>query len=471
MPFLRRSYRRMRVAGDWVSLTLAFLLASFWAKERVFPGARLLDLEPREFFLLLLLLFIWQGTGRLVGMYDEFRSRHPLAELAAVTQAVLVQFLASVVILFAFKTLLLSRFFCVAFAALLFVLVVAQKLLGHLVFGRLRRLGRNLRFVVIVGGGEVGQRFSDMLARYPRLGYRVIGFLDDADATLPEASRLGLLSDLDRVLLEREVDEVVIALPNRQMDRLGEVIRCCENHPTRVRIIPDYLGFLSPQFSVSTFGRFPVISLRANPLEETHWRVFKRAFDLAVALPLLLLVCLWLFPLLALAIKWTSPGPVMFKQERWGRKNRRIICYKFRTMVAGAPQTDGNGRFLQAREQDPRVTPLGAFLRKTSLDELPQLLNVLKGEMSIVGPRPHPTPLNLESQHTVRRYMLRHLVKPGITGWAQIQGFRGEIRDPEQMRRRVECDLWYIENWTWWLDLHIVLLTAWRMVRGDPNAY
>jgi putative colanic acid biosynthesis UDP-glucose lipid carrier transferase len=211
--------------------------------------------------------------------------------------------------------------------------------------------------------------------------------------------------------------------------------------------------------------------LRANPLGKASRRLAKRAFDLLACVPLFLLVFLWMWPLLALLIKLTSPGPVFFRQERWGLDGRPFICYKFRSMVCESRDIDENGRYRQARRDDERVTPLGRFLRRNNLDELAQFINVLRGEMSLVGPRPHPTPMNLEMQDLVPAYRLRQRVVPGITGWAQVNGLRGETGDMVLLRRRVEADIWYIENWSFRLDLRIVLLSVLVMLRGDANAY
>jgi putative colanic acid biosynthesis UDP-glucose lipid carrier transferase len=178
-----------------------------------------------------------------------------------------------------------------------------------------------------------------------------------------------------------------------------------------------------------------------------------------------------LFPLIGILIKLDSKGPILFKQERWGKNNKKFNVYKFRSMTIKSRDTDKKGRYIQARKGDPRITRVGRLLRKSNLDELPQFINVLKGEMSIVGPRPHPIPLNLESKDKVRYYMLRHLVKSGITGWAQVNGLRGEIRSTEEMQKRVDYDLWYIENWSFYLDMQIIASTVFKMFKGDPNAY
>jgi putative colanic acid biosynthesis UDP-glucose lipid carrier transferase len=213
------------------------------------------------------------------------------------------------------------------------------------------------------------------------------------------------------------------------------------------------------------------LELWAFPLEKNLGRFLKKCFDLSIATLLFIFFFSWLWPLLALLIKISSPGPVFFKQERWGIKNKRFLCYKFRSMVRESRDIDENGRYQQTRRNDWRVTPLGRFLRRSNLDELAQFINVLKGEMSVVGPRPHPTPMNLEIKDSIPNYQLRHLIKPGITGWAQVNGLRGETDSLDLLRRRVEADIWYIENWSIWLDIKIVGLSIWLMLTGDPRAY
>jgi len=213
------------------------------------------------------------------------------------------------------------------------------------------------------------------------------------------------------------------------------------------------------------------LKLRAFPLGKSSGRFFKRCFDLSITTLLFVFFFSWLWPLLALLIKITSPGPVFFKQERWGVQDMPIICFKFRSMIRESRDIDENGRYQQAIRNDWRVTPLGRFLRRSNLDELAQFINVLKGEMSIVGPRPHPTPMNLEIKDSIPNYQLRHLIKPGITGWAQVNGLRGETDSLDLLRRRVEADIWYIENWSLWLDIKIVWRSICLMLKGDPRAY
>ena len=207
------------------------------------------------------------------------------------------------------------------------------------------------------------------------------------------------------------------------------------------------------------------------PLDRWEIKLLKRSFDIVFSLVFFFTIGLILFPLISLLIKITSKGPVFFKQERWGLNNKLIICYKFRTMIQESKDVDEDGKYQQAQKDDPRITSIGRILRKTNLDEIPQFWNVLIGNMSVVGPRPHPTPLNKESMHTVDNYMLRHIVLPGITGWAQVNGCRGETKTVEEMQERVDFDLSYIHRWTFWLDCQIILQTIINLIRGDQNAY
>jgi len=207
------------------------------------------------------------------------------------------------------------------------------------------------------------------------------------------------------------------------------------------------------------------------PLDKTENILLKRTFDIFFSILFFLFIGIWIFPLIGFLIKITSRGPIFFKQERWGLNNKKIICYKFRSMIKESSDIDEDGKYNQAQKDDPRITLIGRILRKTNMDELPQFWNVLIGNMSVVGPRPHPTQLNLESMETVDNYMLRHKVIPGITGLAQVNGCRGETKTTEDMQRRVNFDLYYIQRWNFWLDLQIIIQTVINIFRGDQNAY
>ncbi|MBK7944199.1 MAG: exopolysaccharide biosynthesis polyprenyl glycosylphosphotransferase [Flavobacteriales bacterium] len=213
-------------------------------------------------------------------------------------------------------------------------------------------------------------------------------------------------------------------------------------------------------------GGVPVSKLRKKPLDRQLNRRMKRAFDIVFSSAVILFIFTWLFPLLALAVKLSSRGPVFFKQKRLGRDNKEFTCWKFRSM-----RMNKEADVKQATKNDPRVTAVGRFLRKSNLDEMPQFWNVLLGHMSVVGPRPHPIRLNEQYRDIIDKYMVRHFVRPGITGWAQVNGFRGETSTPDLMERRVEMDIWYLENWSFWLDLKVVVKTVTNMLGKEKMAY
>jgi putative colanic acid biosynthesis UDP-glucose lipid carrier transferase len=325
--------------------------------------------------------------------------------------------------------------------------------------------------MLIVGAGPVGQQFYNLIEKHPHFGYKLVGFLDDSIKPSINGKYLGKINQLEMVLEKESVDDVIVALPNYASDKISDIIHTCENYTTRVRIIPDVFKFINSRFSIDLFELFPVISIKSEKIFEFQWRVVKRILDIVFSFLVILFVFSWLFPVVALLIKIDSKGPVFFTQERWGRNNKPFKAIKFRSMVCNSKDVDENGRYQQATKDDPRITRIGKILRKTNIDELPQFFNVLIGDMSVVGPRPHPIPLNLESKKVIKRYMQRTLVKPGITGWAQINGYRGETRDPILMQKRIDHDLWYIENWSIWLDIQIIIQTIVNMIKGDPNAY
>lgn len=466
MHFHRQLLHVVRVVSDVISLSISFLVSIYFIST---TQSRPLVLS--DYFLLFSLLVSWFFSSRMTGLYNEFRSRNFSFELIIVIKNVLIQVISIVVIIFLMKEITLSRSFVLIYALCLFCGLTVERFIIRRGLNLLRRRGRNLRQILIVGAGEVGKNFFEAVVSNPHFGYKVVGFLDDQSKSYLNGQYLGTIDELDHILSTSVVDDVIVALPTYATERLDWVIKTCDNYPTRVRIIPDYFRFMSEKFEISMFDRFPVISVRTIKLDELHWYVFKRAFDAIFSAILFALVFWWLWPLIALAIKISSPGPVFFKQERWGRGNKKIICYKFRSMRADSRDVDDCGKYRQATKDDPRVTKIGKFIRKTNLDELPQFWNVLKGQMSVVGPRPHPTPLNLESKEIIDNYLLRHLVKPGVTGWAQVNGYRGETKDPILMQKRVEHDIWYIENWTFWLDVQIVLLTVWQMIKIDTKGY
>lgn len=469
----RRTYAipAIKLTGDLLSLAAAFLLSAYWSKERVSPGQGFFGLSVRNMVVLALLGVVWYFTAKLINLYEDFQSRMFTADFVAILKAGLIQACFAVLLLFFAKDPLLNRYFVVVYFLALLLLLAAWTVGSRSVLLMLGGRGLNVRSVLILGSNKAGLAFAQAVKAYPHLGYRVLGYLGDDPKGIPGEKYLGSLGRLEALLQRRDVAEVVLALPVHTDRRIDWFISVCAKYTTHVRIVSDQHLTSGLKTRVTLFGRLPVVSMRLNPLGEMYNRLLKRGFDLAVSLTLFLTVFIWLWPIIALAIKIDSRGPVFFKQERWGKKDRKFICYKFRSMDWRCRQFDGNGRFLQARKDDARVTRMGRILRRTSLDELPQFWNALKGDMSVVGPRPHPIPLSLEARGKVRHYLLRRLVKPGITGWAQINGFRGPIINLSRMQQRIEYDMWYINNWSFWLDLQVIRLTISLVLKGDPQAF
>lgn len=464
MQLQRRSLQVIRIYADLGVLIVSFLTAFFLRRSN-------LHLEPGHSFLLFSLLIIFLFSSRASDLYDEFRSRNFSFELIALIKNVFLQTLAAVSVLFFIKEVTLSRQFVLYFSSILLLGLGLEKYIFRQVLYYIRRKGRNSRSILIVGAGPVGENFYNSIKNNPHFGYKLVGFLDDEKKSFLNGKYLGTIDELEKILSNTHVDDVVIALPNRAVDVIDSVVKTCDMYPTRIKIIPDYFRFVSQKYNVTMFGRFPVVSVREDPLNQLHWRIIKRAFDLFVTILVFCFVFSWLWPIIFLLQKLLNPGPIFFKAPRWGRNGEEFICYKFRSMVPQSKSVNQDGKHQHTTKTDIRITKFGRLLRKTNLDELPQFINVLKGEMSLVGPRPHDVKENMEIRNKIKSYMWRHISKPGLTGWAQVNGFRGGTSDISLMQKRTEYDIWYIENWSIWLDLQIVALTAWHMIKGDPNAY
>ena len=331
----------------------------------------------------------------------------------------------------------------------------------------LRYFARVHNRFVIVGASQSGQELYHALTADDSATYQFKGFFTDEPLpTNLRAHRRGAVTDLMNYCLSTPVDEIYYALPLDRHDLIEELSRFAEDHFLAFRIVPDYQGTVGQDVGVYFHDHLPILMVRQEPLGFRTNQVVKRVFDLAFSLLVIVGLFPIILPVLALLIKLDSPGPVFFKQMRPGKRNKLFPCYKLRTMRADHRQTE-----LQATKADPRITRVGAYLRKYNLDELPQFFNVLLGHMSVVGPRPNMVSQLEEYSKRGRTYQLRHAVTPGITGYAQVNGFRGETRAPNAMEKRVEYDLKYVQNWSFGLDLQIIGKTVRNMVKGEENAY
>jgi putative colanic acid biosynthesis UDP-glucose lipid carrier transferase len=333
----------------------------------------------------------------------------------------------------------------------------------------LRSREKNKSTIIILGSGNVANEVYNEIIRNINNGYQFMGFFDDrpeSDFVLDRKYYRGTLTDVVNFLKENNVDEIFCALPAGEDRKAIPVLNYAENNLIRFYFIPDFKRFLTKKVKLQFIDNIPIVFIRSEPLESYSNRLFKRVFDVFAAFLFLITVFPWLLIIISVAIKLSSRGPVFFKQKRTGKNGENFICIKFRSMNLNK---EANER--PATKNDARVTKVGAFLRKTNLDETPQFLNVLMGDMSIVGPRPHMLKQTEEYSHLIDKYMLRHLAKPGITGLAQITGCRGETRNVQEMEKRIQRDVWYLENWTFWIDIKIIFQTVVLMIKGDENAY
>ncbi|MGK6351551.1 undecaprenyl-phosphate glucose phosphotransferase [Parapedobacter sp. DT-150] len=357
--------------------------------------------------------------------------------------------------------------FLSTFHLLFGVLLVLSRLIGTYAQRVLIRYFQIRKTVAIIGKNEGSRR----LARYFRAhekDYAFEGYLSESQSSL--INDLGEVTKTALRQFQRAVDrgiqEVYVSLPPHQIALASNLLETAEQFCLRVKLVPDLTRQDSLPYEFSVLGPVPVVSIRQEPAYDMEGRFKKRVFDLAFSAAVILFVLSWLYPIIALLIRLESRGPILFKQLRSGRDNKPFLCYKFRSM-----RVNSDSDKVQATRDDNRITRIGRFLRKTSLDELPQFFNVWQGHMSVVGPRPHMLKHTEQYSAMIDHYMARQFLKPGITGWAQVNGYRGETTEPRMMERRVAHDLWYLENWTTMLDVRIVFLTVINVLIGEENAY
>jgi putative colanic acid biosynthesis UDP-glucose lipid carrier transferase len=462
----RKGINLFRILSDLILLNIVFATTEYSEIKKIFIDVRL-------FILLIGSNLLWVFSGKVFGLYDDYRSRNYSYEIINVIKCVIVQFFYIVSVIFLFKINMFNRSFVIIFIAGTLIMIGSKGYFLRRLLSFLRKKGKNIRNIVIIGAGEVGLKFKRFIEVNKVFGYKCVGMLDDNPQPKLQSEYLGKIDDLEEIIKHINIDDVVITLPNYAFEKIENIVKVSNKNALRTRIIPDYFKFLSPKYQLSSFGNFPIISIRNEILAELHWRFLKRSFDIIFSLFAIVFLFILIFPIIYIVQKITSPGPILFMQDRIGRKGKIFRCFKLRSMKCESVKE--NISFKATEKDDPRITKFGKFLRKTNLDEIPQFINVLLGDMSIVGPRPHA--INFEKKYSeyFEEIKLRSMVKPGITGWAQVHGLRGDVPDEEEnkkrTRKRIEFDLWYIENWTFWLDIQIILLTVWRMIKGDPNAY
>jgi len=452
-----RYQKELNLLGDLAFLNIFYLFGYYFT----YNGLNTL-LHSKYFELLLFFNIAWVLTAFIIQIHDKTRTTPFEIILRRLINALGLY----LVLIFAFigikgedfyKLYILQSYFLTALGITIFHL-------SFIVFLKYwRRIGYNYSNVVVVGYGELARELRKFFIFHPEHGYKFHGYFDDS---FSGKQIKGNTDELFNYVLENNIHEIYCCLPYIDPEKVQYLIDFAEDHFIKIKIIPDFRGFPYKSVEVQLYDYIPVLKVRPQPLEDKFNQFIKRSFDVIFSFLVITLILSWLIPLISLLIKIDSKGPVFFKQKRHGKDNRPFTCYKFRTMIS-----NNEIEFKQAIKNDPRITKFGRFLRKKSLDEIPQFYNVLVGDMSVIGPRPHPIKLNNDYKPQISKFMLRHSVKPGITGLAQAKGYRGETNSLISMKNRVKLDRFYVENWSLLFDIKIIFLTLNHLLRENDNVY
>jgi len=452
-------FKSLFFISDLLTLSVAWILAYVVRYYTDLIRPPILGTPPFLIYIQFMfpLLVIWSLFSKKINLYRPRRIDHFLKELFDVAKCLTLTLTILIVVIYLFKRFEFSRLAFFYFWVMSILGLISVRFFARKTLRILRKRGYNQRFALIAGTGALGQKVLEKIELFPELGIQVIGFLTQKGGEIGKKIKnipiLGTYEDLDKILNEKEVDIFFIAISINEYGRFESLIKKVDGHLSEIKVVPESYDFLNLRGGMDELGDLPLVSLQGSPLY--GWdSVFKKIFDLILG-TLILVIVSPVMVIISLLIKLTSEGPILYRQERVGMDGRTFQMFKFRTMKVDAEKETGP---VWAKENDPRRTGIGAFLRKTSLDELPQLFNVLKGEMSLVGPRPERPYFVEEFRNRIPSYMLRHKIKAGMTGWAQVNGLRGNT----SLEKRIEHDLYYFQNWSIGFDLRILFMTLWR---------
>ncbi|MDE3185546.1 MAG: undecaprenyl-phosphate glucose phosphotransferase [Bacteroidota bacterium] len=408
---------------------------------------------------IILAFFLRAYSNSIILNFENFTKR--------TIQVFLIWVITILFYLFFSRELVVSRFFIITTTAAFGLGLLLNKFIYLGIFKYFKSSELLVKKIIIVGYNETAKKLAAYFEQ-DGLNTQIIGYIEDEE-NIDELSHYPVLANITdtlQVAKELNAQEIFSTITPEQNNYIYDLMYESEKECIRFRIVPNLSVFITREVHIEYFGELPILSLRKEPLDDVGNRIKKRALDIVVSLFVTIFILSWLIPVIGFLVFLESGTPIFFKQLRTGKNKKPFYCWKFRSM-----KTNKDADLKQATRDDSRITFLGRFLRKSSLDEFPQFLNVLKGEMSLVGPRPHMIKHTSDYSKLVDDYMVRQFIKPGITGWAQINGYRGEINNPEQIKMRVNKDLWYLENWTLWLDIRILLLTVYFVFKGDNKAY
>lgn len=445
---------------ELIIINLSFLLTAYLKPEDI------ITFSSRSLIFGLIYNTSWIIISSLLNRIKVGRSLLIFEEIKKSLALVIIHFLLISAIFQFFNHFNLQDGYILANYSILLFLVIITRSTLILTLKKYRRSGYNYKNVIIVGNGRMSWELHKLILSNPSFGYKYHGVFSEKDEYSLDVNYVGEVSSVFDYCVKNNINEIFCTIPLSKKNLINELMQFADNNLIRFRIIPDLGEFSNRNVEIGFMDKLPIITTRKEPLEKTINRITKRTFDIFFSILIILFLFPFIFPVLALLIRLSSRGPILFKQLRSGKNNSHFYCYKFRTMKVNQESDK-----MQAEKNDTRITKVGKLMRKTNLDELPQFFNVLKGEMSVVGPRPHMIYHTKQYSKIINKYMVRHFVKPGITGWAQVNGYRGNTENNYLMEKRVEYDMWYLENWNLILDIKIVLLTVFNTFKGEKNAY
>jgi putative colanic acid biosysnthesis UDP-glucose lipid carrier transferase len=444
-----------------------FINAAFFVCKYVFSKHALIGNEIEYMYFGFFVSADWLVVSLILGVYYEPYILSFEAFTRRTIQAFGLFLLIIIVPLFLFRILVLTRVFIITLLFLVFVVLIINRFIYLGLHQYFRKKDWLVNKVVIIGYNDLSKKLVNYLEE-DAINKEVVGFCEE-DNNVTELSRypiIGHINETIEVCKDHNATEIYSTIGPEQNPDIYKLIDRAEQNCIRFKLVPDLKFFINQKIHIDYLKEIPVFNLRNEPLEDLGNRIKKRGFDIVVSFFVTVFILSWLIPIVGLLIWFESKGPIFFIQKRSGKDNKTFNCYKFRSM-----KVNKGANLIQATKNDARVTKIGKFLRRTSLDEFPQFINVLQGQMSIVGPRPHMLKHTDEYSRQINQYMIRHFMKPGITGWAQVNGYRGETNTLDQMQKRVEYDLWYLEHWDLFFDLKIIFLTVFNTLRGEKNAY
>ena len=457
-----KSLKVIHVLGDLIILNITLISAYVIYLNSL--NHLLLDHTYKNFFIGVNLAWIVAVNFSKTNEMSQVLRLERIIGLAINT--VFIHLLLVSVYFVAFKAYYLSRFHLLITYSGFIIGLLVWRIIFVKILIFLRAKSGNLIKVAIIGSGEVGRNLGHFFLSDEAWGYQFLGYFDDEYPVKTESDIIGSVDDAFKYIKRQEINEIYCCLPDYAGEKVNRVIEACDDNVVRFRAVPDFTRYIRRRVVLETMGRIPIVHIRQEPLQSLKSRIKKRIFDLLVSTFVIVFILSWLYPLIGILIKFASNGPILFKQLRTGKENENFMCLKFRSM-----HVNDKSNQVQATKNDVRIHRFGNFLRKSSIDELPQFLNVFLGTMSVAGPRPHMVSHTVAYSGVINKYMVRHFIKPGITGWAQIKGYRGETENSDLMEKRIEHDLWYIENWSLLLDMKIVYKTIINAIKGEENAF